>query len=320
MEINSATLQGLQNTFSASFQSGFDRYAIRWQNIATRRELENSPEFVFGVLDRIPGFNKWLAERVYQNLVTRTITITPDDYEDTVAVDRNAILDDKIGIYTPALQMLGLNAAKLPDTLLAATMAAGASTTTYDGQFFFDTDHPINPDAPTEFGTQSNFFASKPLTWTNYQYVRAKMRSFRGANGIPMGVNPTTIVVPPSLEVQANTILHAQNIGVPVVGSGGAGDPGGAAGQSNVLANSQVKVVVFEELEAIDPTGWYLLDNSLPASAFVFVDRQAPKMVLRVDPADPVVFDQKKFVYGVDARLAVGYGLYFMAAYAQAGA
>lgn len=317
MEIISSTLQALQNTFDASFQTGFSRYTVRWTDIASRRELRDSPEFVFGVLDRIPGFSPWVAERVYNNLVTRTLTIAPGDWEDTISIERNAILDDKIGIYTPALEMLGLNSAKLPDTLLSTTMQNGTTTTTYDGQNFFDTDHPVNPDDPGQYGVQSNYFPATPLTWLNYAKVRAKMRGLRGSNNIPYMVNPTTLVVGTKNEVNANTILHSQLVGVPILQADNTTNAGAAA-QSNVLANSQVKVVVFEELDTWNEDAWFLIDNSLPVSPFMYIDRQAPKTVLRVDPADPLVFDQKKFAYGVDARLAMGYGLWFLAAYATA--
>ena len=58
-------------------------------------------------------------------------------------MDRDDIEDDNIGIYTPLFTELGRASASFPDELVFPFLKAGFNTTCYDGQYFFDTDHPV---------------------------------------------------------------------------------------------------------------------------------------------------------------------------------
>jgi phage major head subunit gpT-like protein len=70
-------------------------------------------------------------------------TIQNKEYEGTVGVPRVKIEDDQYGVYTPLMEEMGNAAARHPDELLFALVLLGASTVCYDGQYFFDTDHPV---------------------------------------------------------------------------------------------------------------------------------------------------------------------------------
>lgn len=70
------------------------------------------------------------------------------------------------------------------------------------------------------FGLWQLGFGSKDsLDSTNYAAARAAMMIFRSENGRILGINPTTLVVPPSLEDAALHILNTEN------GEGGASNP-----------------------------------------------------------------------------------------------
>ena len=61
------------------------------------------------------------------------------------------------------------------------------------------------------FGLWQLAYASKqPLTPESYGAARAAMMSLKGDNGKPLGVRPTTLVVPPNLEGTALQILQAE--------------------------------------------------------------------------------------------------------------
>lgn len=57
-----------------------------------------------------------------------------------------------------------------------------------------------------------------PLTGDNYAAIRAEMSSLKGEEGKPLGIAPNVLVVPPSLESDARTILFADNIASTVSG------------------------------------------------------------------------------------------------------
>lgn len=88
-----------------------------------------------------------LGDRVIQNLKEHGFAIVNKSFENTVGVKAISIKDDELGVYAPLFQQLGHDAAMHPDELVFKLFPDGFSTLCYDGQYFFDTDHPvINPD------------------------------------------------------------------------------------------------------------------------------------------------------------------------------
>lgn len=55
---------------------------------------------------------------------------------------------------------------------------------------------------------------------------------------------------------------------------------------------------------------WMLLDNSRPLKPFIYQERKPVELVAKVDPKDDSVFMRREFLYGVDGRMAAGYGLW----------
>ncbi len=86
---------------------------------------------------------EWLAERIIHNLAAHSFTITNRRFESTVAVQRTDIEDDRLGIFKPAFSKMGNNARRHPDELVFGLLKSGFSTNCYDGQNYFDTDHPV---------------------------------------------------------------------------------------------------------------------------------------------------------------------------------
>ncbi|HSX60902.1 MAG TPA: Mu-like prophage major head subunit gpT family protein, partial [Tahibacter sp.] len=64
-------------------------------------------------------------------------------FELTVGVPSTAIEDDTYGVYTPFVTEMGRAAGVHPDELVFAALKAGPTLKCYDGQYFFDTDHPV---------------------------------------------------------------------------------------------------------------------------------------------------------------------------------
>lgn len=142
MLINRQTLQTLNVGFNAAFQNGLGQYTAQWDAIATRVPSTTGKE-EYGWLGKIPNVRKWLGDRVIQNISQSSYSLKNEDYEVTIAVDRNDIEDDNVGIYTPLFTELGRSGAANYDQLVWAALKAGFSTLCYDGQYFFDTDHPV---------------------------------------------------------------------------------------------------------------------------------------------------------------------------------
>jgi phage major head subunit gpT-like protein len=250
-------------------------------------------------LASLSGMQEWIGPRMVDGFKERVFTIRNKHYEKTVEVNRDQLDDSPmtaIGSASERLRMLVESGRKLSDDLLLDVLTNGHARTCYDGQNFFDTDHPTDLDAA---GTQSNYEASGfALTGPNFATARARMMSFRGENGRPLGVRPNLLVVPPTLENTALGILQAIY---------------GANGSSNVQAG-QAKVEVVPELEAVSTTQWYLFDTqSTGAKPFIRQLRKALQLVGRTAENDEPVFTRNAYQWGVDARLGVGYGVWFKA-------
>lgn len=296
--------------FDLRFQAGLRRVAPWWSQVA--QEVPSS-----GALNKYPWLadfqplRQWVQERTIEAISLRSYTLANLDWERTIGVPRNAILDDLLGVYGDRFEHLGYQASKLPDDLVTSVIRGGTSAVTYDGQSFFSTAHPVNPDIAA-LGTQSNYTASgMALTYDNYWAQRDAMRALLGEDGRPMGIIPDVLMVPPQLEKVAKAILEGEMIIQGIASGIPATSPGGAAAPSNIGRNT-ARVVVVDQL-APDATTWYLLCTQFPIKPFIFQNRQAPVFAQLTAPTDVPVFMRKEFLYGVDARANAGYGLWFMA-------
>ncbi|AWB06808.1 hypothetical protein A6A40_17300 (plasmid) [Azospirillum humicireducens] len=274
MLITPPALNALFTGFQTAYQQGFAGVQPQWNLVAMEAPSTTASE-TYGWMKDIPGFREWVGQRVVHNLEAAGYTITNLPWELTIGVDRDAIEDDKFGIFTPLFSEMGRQTASFPDTKVFPLLKAGFNTACYDGQYFFDTDHPViakdgstvsvsnvqsgsgdpwflmdlsrmikpmvyqkrrpftftRMDAPTSevvfrqkkyeygvdgranvgFGFWQLAFGSKAdLTHDNYSAARAAMQSFKRDHGDPLGVNPTHLVVPPSLEGKARQVVENQ--------------------------------------------------------------------------------------------------------------
>ncbi|WP_315742825.1 MULTISPECIES: Mu-like prophage major head subunit gpT family protein [unclassified Bradyrhizobium] len=178
MIINRQNLDGLRVGFQTAFQGQLAQTATMYQRVATVVPSTHGSE-AYGWLGKIPSVREWLGERIIQSLSESSFVVKNRDFELTIGVDRNHIEDDTLGMYTPIFQSFGESVAAWPDQLIWPLLLAGFSTNCYDGQYFFDTDHPViaadgvtvNQVANTDGGSGTPWFlldvsrVVKPLIW-----------------------------------------------------------------------------------------------------------------------------------------------------------
>ena len=162
MIINHANLAILNQAYNAAFQSGLTTAAPMWNQLAMMVPSTTSTE-KYAWLGAITKFREWLGERTYQNLKQSDYSIKNKTWENTVSVNRDEIEDDQYGVYKPVIQQLGQDAATHPDELVFALLQAGFSTRCFDGQYFFDTDHPVGQ--PGQEVSVSNFQGGSGAAW-----------------------------------------------------------------------------------------------------------------------------------------------------------
>ena len=140
--VNATTLSNLYVGFKTSFQQGLGMAASMWPRVATRVPSTTREE-TYGWLGKIPNIREWLGDRVVQNLMAHSYAIKNKNWELTLGVERNDIDDDNLGIYGPLFIEMGRSVTAHPDQLVYGMLKAGFATVCYDGQYFFDTDHPV---------------------------------------------------------------------------------------------------------------------------------------------------------------------------------
>jgi len=306
MEItSSAALKALEVGFGALYLGGYraaSPIAQRIATIKTSTTLENLMMYV----GQLPRMKEWLGERDGSTFSVYEHKTKNKDWSLVVPVSRNDVDDDVLGKYNDLFSDMGRSAALLWDDIAADTLLAGETALTYDGQFFFDTDHPQDP-ALAASPTQSNLFTSKPLTDANYADVRAKMMAFKGPDGKPLRVRPNTLVVSPDNEVTARRIV--QSTTTPVVFGTNT-----AAGQVDNVLRGTAEVLVYPELSGGD---WYLADTNNTIKPIVIWNRKSPRFVAMNKETDDQVFWRKTYHYGTDARGVGTYGPWFLIAKAK---
>jgi phage major head subunit gpT-like protein len=177
MIINRQNLDSLRVGFKTTFQNQLQQTTSLYQRIATVVPSTAKSE-TYGWLGKIPNVREWLGPRVVQSLSESSYAIKNKSFELTIGVDRDDIEDDNLGIYTPMFAMFGESVAAWPDQNIWPLLAAGFSTNCYDGQYFFDTDHPvldangaITQVANTDGGSGTPWFlldvskVLKPVIW-----------------------------------------------------------------------------------------------------------------------------------------------------------
>lgn len=158
MLVGKAALTGIYTSFSTLFNQALAETTILWDKIATMAPSTGSRND-YKWLGTFPMLREWVGERYLKPLEGFSYSIVNKSYEATVELDRDDIDDDNLGIYTPVIKALGANAKVHPDVLVFQALLDGFSKNGYDGQFFFDTDHPVGD------GTVSNMQAGAQNPW-----------------------------------------------------------------------------------------------------------------------------------------------------------
>ncbi|MTW19097.1 hypothetical protein GJ689_23135 [Rhodoplanes serenus] len=142
MIINQANLRNLYVGYRTAFQGGLGQAESQYPRIATTVPSSTREE-EYGWLGKIPSMREWIGDRVVQNITSSSYKIKNKPFELTVGVDRDDIEDDNLGIYTPLFTEMGMSTAAHPEQLVWGLLKAGFTTPCYDGQNYFDTDHPV---------------------------------------------------------------------------------------------------------------------------------------------------------------------------------
>lgn len=142
MFINTTSLNALRVGFNASYKRGLDQADPQYTRVATTVP-STTKENRYGWLGKLPNMSKWIGERTVHGIAEHDYSIKNEPYELTIGVDRDDISDDNLGTYEPMFVEMGESVGALPDQLVWRALRDGFTGECYDGQPFFDADHPV---------------------------------------------------------------------------------------------------------------------------------------------------------------------------------
>lgn len=296
MIINADALARVYTAFSAVFNNAFQTTET-WYEQAAMTVPSNTRIMDYKFLLDFPTVREWIGDRQINPLEPKAYQVETKDWEATIEIERNDVEDEQLGLYNPIIAAMAEEAKRHPEKLVAALLKNGTASLCYDGQNFFDTDHPVGNKTVSNFDSSSSeawylidktraikpfifqlrrgvelvrmdrpddehvflrrkfrygvdyrgaaayglwqlaYCSTQELNATNYASARAAMMSQSNAEGVPLGIKPTLLIVPPALESKAREILHAQFI---------IGDSSVGGSKSNIWQGSADLLVVPE--------------------------------------------------------------------------
>lgn len=164
MKITGTALATLGVAFNAAFKEGLGLVAdTDISDIAMTVPSSTGTE-EYGWLGELPDMREWVGDRVVNQLQAAGYSIRNKDWEQTVGVKRNDIEDDNVGMYSVRFRAMGRSTASHPPKLSWGLLKNGFATKCYDGQYFFDTDHPVL-DAAGAAQSVANFVDGAYAPW-----------------------------------------------------------------------------------------------------------------------------------------------------------
>lgn len=296
-EVNASTLVGLHKTFRALFRESVENTKTIWPQFAMRVDSTNASES-YQWLGALSALREWVGNKQIDELRGYEYTIPNLNWELTIGVLRNHIEDDQLGLYNTRIADLAVKAAQHPDKLLSSARALGATTLSYTGQFFHDTDHTMG--ATTFSNKLTGTGTTVALLTTDFRAARAAMLKFKNDQGEPYmdgamlldrGNPPFVMVVPPDLQGVAEEMLYATQL----------------SNSTNVIAGA-AKLVV--DVRLTDTNDWYLEYVAGNLKPYIYQARKAANLVALDNPNNSeAAFMRAEYFYGVEGRWNVKYGL-----------
>lgn len=128
--------------FAKNFKEGLAKASSQYSKIATLVKSTTASN-TYAWLGQMPGMSEWIGDRTLTAIQSHGYAIANKDWASGVEIKKTDIEDDNVGVYSPLIEELGRAAGEKPDELVFGALKAGFTTACYDGQYFFDTDHPV---------------------------------------------------------------------------------------------------------------------------------------------------------------------------------
>lgn len=316
--ITAAAIRALNVDVDAALLNGMNaanvESVINWQEVAVQKNASVG-KVIYGFSNDTPPIkNKTAAGYSFAEAAVNSYAITSNRYGRGLKITVDDLKDDKFGLFEPIIRGLGARMTRFPQTLIwdwlkegdqtagpAGKLFAGRDMTTADGVAFFSTSHKVNIN-DAALSTQSNLLTTTALNSTNFPTVYSAFINMKDTEGLPLGLMPNRLYVPPALEYTAAQVLYASTIttgGVNVF----------APEMLQRLKRNPIEIVVVPELSG-DAGIWYLANKSDNGAPCIWQVTEPLALVPHTDPQADNVFYDDELEWLAKGRVEVGWGDY----------
>lgn len=290
--VNKSTLNSLFTGLKTIFHNTLKAVPGNWQ--ATAMEVPSSSAGEdYAWLSRFPKFRKWVGEKHVKNLEAGKYYKANEDWETTIAVKRNDIEDDRLGIYNNQAMGAGEAAGELRDIIVDDLKNNAFTATGIDGQYFYDTDHVVAGASVSNKGTAVLSAATLAGASGSYGAARTAIMGFKDDEGMPLRLIPDTLEVGPALEAVARILCEKDKLQD--------NSPNPYQGTAKVLVNPAIT----------SATQWMLhVTSKQSVKPFIVQMRKAPTFVSQTSEENDDVFNKAEYKFGAEARATGLYGFW----------
>ena len=276
----------------AEFTNAYQAAETTWERIAMSVSSMTATE-EYPWLTRFPQMRQWVDERVIKQLTAHIYQLRNEDWEATIAVDRNDMEDDRLGMYSTQARGAGESARLWADERVYDAIDNSFTAVCHDGQPFFADAHPLSDGGPAFDNKIDNALQSETVALAAGSFGKAEtmIMEMTDPEGRPLGLMPELLVVPPALKAPATVMMMADRLD----------------DKPNPYKES-AQVVVSSRLTS--RTAWFLIARG-PAGLrpFIWQLRKQPEIAMLTDPDNPHVFMKRELLFGIHGRGVAGYTL-----------
>ena len=140
--VGSQKIRALGAAFVSLFNKAMADTKTTWQEVAMVVKSTTSSND-YGWMKDLPNLRKWVGERIVKQIEVGSYSIHNEKYELTLGVSKDDLDDDNLGMYSNIATGIGESIKRHPDQLVWDLLKNGHQEKCLDGQYFFDTDHPV---------------------------------------------------------------------------------------------------------------------------------------------------------------------------------
>lgn len=159
-------LSAFNTTAHVHFKKGLGSQNQDWMKLA--KEIPSSSKSnSYGWMSNFPSFREWIGARQHKLISARGFKVENRKFETTIDIPVDDFEDDQLSQYVEVFSSHGEAIGDLKSELVFGGVKSCTAAICYDGQFFFDTDHPVyaNADGTGAVTTVSNFTTGAGELW-----------------------------------------------------------------------------------------------------------------------------------------------------------